>query len=627
MNVMENAMENATQHVSQKSRRIPVAPMGTAKKVNVEDVIRRVREQAAREIAVSQAEALRTKEEARQQEQAIETVSALLEAEARLSLSLDELNRTRGRHRSGTVLANDTSNKIDVVTRDRRAILDEIEVIKTENPRAYELGSQRCSFRQAAGQMAESNRELFGSATTKDIFARIDVAEKVEGEKFIEQCGPKDPDKIFEWGKQGYKSVWENDETVTDVAVSFKELIEDLQKRNNDSDEKMIAILRNGGFYISSRREDDVTRQGQKLDSELDLFKKEHANELLRTCGEYLTKDGYYVTRLGHGYIVLEHRGDKFLGVRTSDVRAGRALFTLPGGENGRKVKKDLPEIGQNLKVSDLSGIWYDYLRESLKADLEREAAAADRFENAEGLRNVSNVPDLITAYALSQGEVGTAVIDVKVEEKKRLTLRLTGNGKTFFISGHVPGTIEDVDPENRWLKRGFNKDGQVVPMQVEILKRGEWRDLMMGNAWFDRNWQLDRKASELGSVTVSAENVYDVIGLEGKDGLYAISVNDRHDNRRDPKRGKNEPVKEWYTPLGFFIRRTGSTIEPVHHLPGPSTNKMEKLGGKQDIAHATPTMKAILRNVLFSSKRRSGDRVEVPAHLQPERRNNNNEE
>ncbi|MBI2064111.1 MAG: hypothetical protein HYT66_00110, partial [Candidatus Yanofskybacteria bacterium] len=119
-------------------------------------------------------------------------------------------------------------------------------------------------------------------------------------------------------------------------------------------------------------------------------------------------------------------------------------------------------------------------------------------------------------------------------------------------------------------------------------------------------------------------ENAADLTGLEGRDDLYAISLAEKRDNKRNPRRQPNDPVEEWFVPLGFLVKREGQMLEPVYAVPGPSANKLEKIGGAQNITDLTPVFRAILRNARIAvAPRENGQRVriEFEPHLQPTKR------
>lgn len=614
---------------STQRQRQTTTPAPSAKRSGM-DVVKALRETRTRQQTAKDT-ATATKAAMAQQEETAEMVAELLYADEVLTAELSQLNRQKGRHPRGSVQANEVANLVDQQTENQALVRQDLASLKASNPSAYTEGTRRYNFRQEALEMAESNRQLIGSVTAADIKSRRDSA--IESE-FIVATTNRD-EATFSFDRQGYVSAWPHDASVSDVAASLKELVDNLRERNDDRDQAVVAELVRGGFYISARRDPDG--KGGQLPSELDLLRDEPGT--VRKASEFLAGNGQrYVAKVGWGFVVIENRNGKFVAVKTSNVKVGRALFTVPDRQSqsgARVARKSQPEIANDgsITATDLAGVWYDPLRMALEEDLRREAESAERREAADELRDLSDIPDLITTYNLSQKQAGTSVVNARVgnreagEHETLITMRLTGDGSGMFIvSQHVPGTIDKVDPEKRWLARAFNKDGQPVPMSVEVFKRVDgWRELLKANAWHDRNWQLARKAKELGATVITSDNVADLTGTEDRNGTYAFAVNDKRDNKRDPRRRPTDPIKEWFVPLGFIVKREGQTLHPpVYAVPGPSANKLEKMGDAQSIISLAPVFRAILRNLLFAAAPRENGqrvRVEVPEHLKPVKR------
>lgn len=630
---------------SQRRMATPAAPAAT--KQSVTDVVA---------LALKGLEATRTRSErqkadvadAAEQEKVAEQVAELYLGDVKLTVELTQLNKERGHAPRGSVRAEEIRNEIDQKTALQGTVKLALEALRVSNPSAHTDGARRYGRRQEAAQMASANREV--SATPENIRSRITGA--VEAGFSMELTPPEQEAeyKRRDWAtvsfdRKTYGPVKPEDPAEADVTVSLAEMVADLQERKQDDNNKIIVELVRGGFYISARRDPDG--KGSQLPSELDLLRDEIRDEVRRQTGdkrrerwepsEFLAGNGQrYVARVGGplDFVVLENRDGDFFAVKASSARAGRFLFTRPdrqAGEGARVAAKTAPKINQagtTVTATDISGVADNQLRRALEEDLRRETESAERREVANELRDLSDVPDPITTYALSQKQAGTSVVDAKIgdqkagEREEHITMRLTGDGNgTFVISQHIPGTIEKVDPKKCWLARAFDKNGQPIPMSVEVFKRVEgWRELLRSNAWHDRNWQLARKAKEVGATVVTTDNVADLTSVSrGKDGLYAFGVQDYRSNEHNPHRRPTDPIETWSVPLGFIVKREGQTITPVYGVPGPSANKLEKIGGAQSIAALTPVFRAILRNLLFAvAPRENGQRVrvEVPEHL-----------
>lgn len=613
---------------TQKSRQqTPSVPAMASKPRTGADIVKALREARARQ-QEAKTDSVKTKEAAAQREETIETVASYLEADEALTVELTELNRTKGRHPKGSVQAEETRNLIDQKTDDQSVIRGELEIIKDSNSSAYDEGKRRYNFRQEALEVADSNRQLIGSANAADIRGRISGA---VGSGLITTTPDKD-EATFGFDKQSYNSVWPNDPSVSDVAVSLKELIEDLQSRNDDRDNAIVAELIRGGFYISTRRDPDLTHKGEFLDSELDMLRKE--NGVVRKVSEFLAGNGQrYVARVGRGFVLLEHRDGKFFAMKTSDTRTGRALFTVPDrASDARVARKSPPEInnsGTTVTATDLSGVWYDPLRQALEEDLRREAQSAERRETADELRDISNLENPLTLTGIAEGGTGhspvsISYVDPETDRRHTVTFQVAGNGTTFSVTGTVPGTettIKRVKRDRTTRKvvssKPFLRDfiGKETPLAV-LESDPLWRLVRDLNRSFERDWQLEREAKQRNAVSVSANNLDGLTAIEGTDGTYAVRATIR---KNVADRGKKPEYH--YNPVGYIVERKGSKLEINWAVTGTSTAFANELRGELEVSDLPWRMRLILGNVFWTVRK-----TDAPEHLRLTKRQQEND-
>ena len=622
MQISEAPMKQAG---TQKSRQ--TAPsMPTSKPRTGADVVRSLREGRARQQEARTASAKTEMDKARQEE-AIETIASYLEADEALTVELTELNRTKGRHPRGSVQAEETRNLIDQRTDDQKIIRQELEAIKVSNQAAYDEGKRRYNFRQEALEVADSNRQLIGSATASDIRNRIAGAM----EAGLIAVTPEKDETVFSFDKQNHNSVWPNDPSVSEVATSLKELVDDLQNRRDDQDQAIIAELVRGGFYISTRRDSDSTRKGEFLDSELDLLRKD--GSVVRKTSKFLAGNGLYVTHVGRGFIVLEHRDGKFLAVKTSDVRTGRALFTVPDRETGARVaRKSAPEInnsGMAVTPSNLEGVWYDPLRQALEEDLRRETESAERRETADELRDISKLESPLTLTGVAEGGVGPAPVSISYEDpetdrRHTVTFQVTGDGTTFEVTGTVPGTenvIKRVKRDRVTRKivgsKPFLPDfiGKKTPVSV-LETDPVWREVVRPlNRKFEGDWQLAREAGQHNAVSVSTENLDGLTAIEGTDGFYAVAATVR---KNIADRGQKPEYR--YNPVRYVFERKGSKLRIDWAAPGTSAAFANELRGELEVSNLPWRAKLILGNVYWTIRK-----SDAPEHLRLSKRQSDN--
>ncbi len=538
-------------------------------------------------------------------EETIEAIAILLADEGNLINQENQLGKAQGRAARGSVQAQELASEISEITETKKQVQEELRYFHKEAPAAYDEAVKRNGFRQDALDHAETIGAHDPERTDAGTIGGLITSATESG--FVRVTNDKG---TFSWGRQAYESVWPNDEAVSSVANALGVLIGGFQQAKDDKNAGVIEEMRRAGFYISARREGDNP-------SEVDLLREETTTA--RKLSEFLNGAGTaYVQHVGREFIVLERRDGQVFAVKTSGPLSGNALFFHRDRGGNARVPNNRPNLLE-IKGTDVSGVWYDHLRLAMQEELLRETESNERRDAASTLRK-AEIADRITAFAVGNGEKGTAVVNARVGEREVLvTLHLTGHGNgTFSVSQHVSGTVERVDSDKRWLAKAFDKDGQPVALSVEVLKKSrDWREMVQTNAESDRDWQLARETERRNAVTVTNENVGDLVNIEGKDGLYAIRTRDRRDNRHDPRRQQNEPVREWFVPVGFIVERKGSTVKIDYAVPGPSLNKAEKLSGEQQVTELSPMFRAILRNVLYSVHRRENGKLEVPTHLQ----------
>ncbi|MDP3697205.1 MAG: hypothetical protein Q8R55_04215 [Candidatus Taylorbacteria bacterium] len=609
---MQLAEVAVTQAGTQRSRQqTPTTPTAASKPRSGVDILKRLRENRARQQDVAINEDL------------TEEVAALREADAILTVELDGLNRQKGgRHQpKGSLQAQEILQAVDEKTILQKDVQRQLADILKESPAAHTEGTRRYNFRQEALEVADSNRQLIGSVTVADIRGRIAGAVDAG---LIVVASDKDT-ATFSFDKQGYSSVWPNDSSVSDVAASLKELIEDLQSRNDDRDNAIVAELVRGGFYISARRDPDATRKGEFLDSELDLFRKEQS--VVRKVSEFLAGNGqFYVAHVGRGFVVLEHRNGKFLAVKASNAQAGRFYFTRPDrqAENGARVAvKSAPEINQagtTVTATDVSGVVDNHLRQALEEDLRRETESAERRETADGLRDISQLENPLTFGSLMEGEVGTVPVSISYEDPENnrrhtVTFQVTSNGTTFSVTGTVPGTEETIKRVKRdrttrkivsskpFLPDFIGKETPIVVLESDPL----WRLVRELNREFEVSWQLTREAGQRKAIRVSAENLDGLVSVEnGQDGEYAVRATIR---KNVADRGQ-KPVYR-YNPVGYTVERKGSTVEIVWAVPGTSVAFANELRGVHEIGGLPWRFRLILGNLHWSVRK-----TDAPEHL-----------
>ena len=632
---MSGTMSQAFETAKNPKGRAPSATVA-ASEPHTEDAVKAAQE-AIRKRRETTAHQQASQTEAVDHKTKIEQVATFREEEETVAYDLAQAEKQRGRHPKGSLQAKEIADTIDQLTAMRAVIVAGLKAIEASNHTAYTEGTRRYNFRQEALEMADANRRLIGSATAVDIRGRFAGAVEAGFEIILS------PEKKAEYeenswqtvsfDKQSYGSAWPNDPSVSDVAMSLKELVEDLQNRKDNDDQVIITELHRGGFYISARRDPDATRPGESLDSELDLLRQELG--LVRKASEFLAgNSGRYIARVGRGFMVMEHRDGKFFAVKTSDTRAGRALFTVPDRATGARVaKKSAPEInnsGTTITVSDLSGIWYDPLRMALEEDLRRETESTERHDIADGLRDISKLENPLTLTGIAEGGVGPAPVSINYQDpetnrRHTVTFQVTGNGTHFSVTSTVPGTEETIkrvkrDRTTRKVvsSKPFLPDfvGKETPLGV-LEQDPLWREVVRPlNREFERDWQLAHEAGQRNAVPVTAENLNGLTAVEGADGVYAVRATIR---KNVADRGQKPEYR--YNPVGYIVERKGSKVQIVWAVPGTSVAFANELRGELEIGELPWRARLILGNVFWTIRKTDG-----PEHLRLTKRQSEDE-
>jgi len=626
MGTLQQALENPTTDGTQRNRQ--TAAPANVTKPRVEDAILAAVEaiKKRREVTAHQQA---SQIEAADQEAANEQVAIFREEEETVAFDLAQAQKRQGRHPKGSLQAKEIANKIDQLTEAQTTILAGLNAIEASNHAAYTEGTKRYNTRQDALQTAAANRKLIGSATAADIRSRIAGGVK---EEFLTELTPEQKAKyeenycvVFPFDRKHYGSVKPHDPSVSDVAASLKELVDDLGDRNETSDNKIIAELIRGGFYISARRDPDG--RGGQLQSELDLFRD--VENPTRKTSEFLSGNGrYYVARVGGGFIVLENRGGEFFAVKASSARAGRFLFTRPDRSSPvagtRVAANSAPKINQagtTVTATDVSGVSDNQLRLALEEDLRRETESAERREAADELRDISNIENPLTFSELAEGGTGSAPVSISYEDpetgrRNTVTFQVTGNGTTFSVTGTVPGTektIKRVKHDRTTRKvvssKPFLPDfiGKETPLGV-LEQDPLWRLVRELNRPFERDWQLTREAERRNAVPVTAENLGGLTAttIEGAGGIYAVRAIIR---KNVAERGQKPEYR--YNPVGYIVERKGSKVSIVWAVPGTSVAFANELRGELEISNLPWRAKLILGNVFWTIRKTDG-----PEHL-----------
>jgi len=633
---MQQAFETAKKNPT-KGQQVPTTSTATAKPrvaISATAVVARAFEAlkaSRKEKALQQtAEADSTK-----QEEVTEQVAELRFADADLMVGITSLNKERGRHPRGSVRAEEVRNDLDEKTAVQSVVKEALKAIETSNHSAYTEGTRRYNTRQEALEMADANRLLIGSTTVADIRSRISGAVEAG---FVVVASDKD-EATVSFDKQSYGSAWPHDPSISDVAASLKELVDDLGNRNEISDNKIVAELVRGGFYISARRDPDTTRKGEYLDSELDLLRKEPG--LVRKASEFLDAGNAgngqrFVVRLKGGFVVLENRNGEFYGLKASSARAGRVLFTRPDRNSPvagtRVAANSAPKINKNTPVTstDVTDVWDNNLRMALEENLRRETKSTERRETADELRDISKMENPLTLTGVAEGGVGTAPVSINYQDpetnrRHTVTFQVTGNGTHFSVTGTVPGT-EDVikrikrDRTTRKVvsSKPFLTDFVGKEMPLGVLEQDPlWRLVHELNREFERDWQLAREVAQRNAVPVTAENLDGLTAIEGTDGLYSVRATIR---KNIADRGQKPEYR--YNSVGYIMERKGSKVQIVWAVPGTSVAFANDLRGELEISDLPWRARLILGNVFWWVIRKTN----APEHLRLTKRQSEDE-
>lgn len=584
---------NTPQQQTRQSRQTFISPATAFKPRTGADIIRELEENRARE-AAAVAAVTKTAETAAEHDARVENVYALFDADARLMLKINDLNKQQKRHTKGSAAEQIRQDELDATTADLNTIRAEQETLKAKYPLAHEEGLQRYNRRIEANEMASANRAL--SATVTNIRSRIEAG---IGSGFVVSTNQDDYEFVvteakkvnisvpaFSFDRQYFTAVkpWDPEAV---IAVSISEMIADLQADNDKEDEKIMAEVRRGDYFLSTRRDPDG--KGGNLPSGLDLFRKEAGSAIVRRASMFLAGKGqFYVTRVGKEFVVAENRNETLLAIKVSGPRTGRVLCTVPDTKSGNGVRVARPSPanivtdGHTVSATDVSGIWWDKLRQAFEQDLQSESES-------------------LTFNELRANEKGTCAVsvywktgDVKDPKSPEVPLRfkLVGSGNGTFQATNVnPGILTQVDPKGNWLVKAVQ-----TPQPLETLDSGRWPAIAGLNKTHERDWRLDNLAEEHDANRVSTDNVDGLTGVEnGKDGIYAVRA-----IIKKPIGVVDGKMTFRKNAVGYIVARSDSAtenpmVEIVDAVPGTSVNFANKLRGKHEIASLPWRLKVIL--------------------------------
>ncbi len=600
-NTMREALGNIVTTAPQRQHRTRQGssvranpPLSTTAQRTPEDVLRDLRENKVKE-ANAKAAAEETEESRARHDMVIESVAELIYADQDLTVRAAELDRKRKSYARGSVQDGEIAKNIDQVADDRKIVSAALGKIKAENLLAYEDGQQRYNVRQAALAAEEKIRQ-HGEVKAADIEQFVSSA-VLSGFIVVPTAEDKPCEASFTFRHQSYQSAWPYDPSVSEVAFSLKKMIADFHQHMEDREDTIVGELRHGGFYLSTQRlpRNPNKPDGDKLDSEFDLFKRENRKRIVRlsTLLGRTNDSDISIVPLGRprSFVVIERRDGKIVASKTTDYRFGNFLFYRRNNQDQRVVKTE--PVNLYITGADLSEMKIDELRQAMEHQVRTET------EN-------------ITFEELRSGRKGTCSVSVhwKVRDEQGVTVKipirfnLTGDGAgTFVRTGNTPEhLIKRVDPKGYWLA----KTGQ--PQKLDVLNSlPVWGALSGENKQHERDWQLSNEAEVQNAVRVSKENLDELIGLDSRDGLYSVSAV----LRKTVGGGKGKPNYH-YNPVGYLIARRGSKVEIVWAVPGTSANFASQLTGEQEISDLPNRFRRILDGVRYGVTRTN----ERPKHL-----------
>ena len=347
------------------------------------------------------------------------------------------------------------------------------------------------------------------------------------------------------------------------------------------------------------------------------------ARSLASFLGGEKSEETGYLLNMGRGsHALLERLSSGDIVVRkTTDNNPGLCLsvfFYRPDRVSGEwKIKKSewLPvkvEVRRTNDGWDFDGVRHPGLREALEGQNAHDSKTRERREEASSILEPRE--DWITSYDLVQdGKPGTCPVDVLWQPKGvsrpvKVTCELVSNGTTFKLGRCVDGVVAKVDPEGSW----FAKAKEAQP--IAALKTPMWRAFLGKNGWFEVRWTLEQAAQNRDEdvVRVSRENVDDLLGVKGKNGVYALRTYVLRD-------GRNSSDRKVSVQIGLLIERKSGKIRVLWGTGGAGHAIASKEGAWQKVTELRH-LRTIFRNAykaLHGLKGTAPETMEqIPAHL-----------
>lgn len=570
----------------------------------------------------------------------VEFIADLKVNEEQILVAIEEENQLRETFREGTTDRQDADRRVAEYTGLKNEIQAQLRQYARDPQytQAYQGASQLLNLRRqaqtAANQISQDHNRAYGgfgdrpqpyNRGTVDL---IDSSvESALASKFVVKTTNGET-VTFTWKSIGYRSARPEDPIVSSPALELASFISKSQKYHQDRNNEVEVRTRRDGVLISFRREPDG--KGGKLPSELDLIQEDRSVvSLTALCAG---KGEKALVRLSdrQGEVLLERVAPgvaEAIPTRATNALVADQILYWDDRENiGARTKRKIYAI--DLNDPSFEGVRPGWFGEVMAEQIRREAQSQENWKRADGLRDLSQVKNLITTLDLvSLGEVGTCVVNARPtftiggkEREYELTLHIAGlPNDEFRVTAHVAGTVERLDPNKTWLHPAIE-----APQSRRLLReKAEWKEVVKANSWSDRDWQVAQEVERRGAVTITKANQNDFfVGQEnGKDGFYSIRANARGRFLGNDSVGR--PQYEQHA-VGFIAERTNSATEPeleiVWNVPsGKSAEIAKKVEGKHKFANLPNDLRFILGNVNYMVNRtKDGPKVETPAYLKP---------
>lgn len=580
-------------------------------------------------------------------EEVVEFIAALKAQEEEILDAIEQENELKETFRQGTTDRQDAERRgaeYDALKKEIQGQLRQYAGDPQYAP-AYQEASQLMNTRRqaqnSADQIADDHRRAYegtderpqpyGKGTADVINSNVESA---LASNFVVKT-EKGETATFTWKGVGYRSVRPADPIVSAPALEIANFISESQKFRNERNDEVENRVKSDGFLIAFRREPDG--KGGKLPSELDLIQEEQGVFVKTLTAFCAGKGEKTLVRLPdrQGEVLLERvapGASEAFPTGATNAQVANQLFYWDDRNNpGARTKRKMYSIDLNERNDDedenvptFNNVRPGWFGDAMAEQIRREAQSQENWKRADGLRDNSQVKDLITAQGLAYlGEVGTCVVDARPtftiggrEHQHELTLHIAGlENDEFQVTAFVEGTVERLDPNGTWLAPAIK-----APQSRRLLReKAEWKEVVKANAWSDAKWQVNREAAQRGAVAVTRENQTDLFGLEnGKDGgLYAVRGNARGKFLGNDSVGR--PQYEQHA-VGFIVQRSGSDLEIVWNIPyGKSAEIAKGNRGKLPLTNLTNNLRGVLGNVFWLLNRtKDNPKVNTPAHLVP---------